>query len=115
MEESQLLKGILEGCVLSVIARGETYGYALLAELEGCGFEGLVEGTLYPLLSRLDKRGYVSRRQAKSPRGPARNYYSITQEGRQALDAFLVSYRQVTGAADRVLFPQSESERRRCL
>lgn len=115
MDETQLLKGILEGCVLSVIARGETYGYALLAELEGCGFDGLVEGTLYPLLTRLDKRGYVARRQVKSPRGPARNYYSITEEGQQALSDFLTNYRQVTAAADRVLFPQNEAERRQCV
>ena len=56
MEDSQLLRGILEGCVLAVITRGETYGYEILAELEKGGFENLLEGTLYPVLTRLEKK-----------------------------------------------------------
>ena len=51
MEESQLLRGILEGCVLAVIAGGETYGYEILAKLDQCGFDALLEGTLYPVLT----------------------------------------------------------------
>lgn len=56
MDESQLLKGILEGCVLSVISEGETYGYEILTRLEKCGFDTLLEGTLYPVLTRLEMR-----------------------------------------------------------
>ncbi len=52
---SQILKGILEGCILSIISKEETYGYELLTKLKGCGFEDIVEGTLYPLLLRLEK------------------------------------------------------------
>lgn len=64
MEDTQLLKGILEGCMLSVIAQGETYGYEILSKLEEEGFSDLGEGTLYQVITRLDKNGYMSCRKA---------------------------------------------------
>lgn len=103
MEESQLLRGILEGCVLAVIADGETYGYEILAKLEADGFESLLEGTLYPVLTRLEKKGLVSCRKAKSPYGPVRKYYSITENGKAALLSFKANYKKITAAADAVL------------
>ncbi len=104
MEDTQLMKGILEGCVLSVIAKHETYGYEILVELEGYGFEELGEGTLYPILTRLDKNGCISCRKARSPMGPVRKYYSITEQGKERLEAFVESYRRITKTADSVLF-----------
>lgn len=103
MEESQLLRGILEGCVLAVIADGETYGYEILAKLETSGFESLLEGTLYPVLTRLEKKGLISCRKAKSPYGPIRKYYSITETGKKALLSFKANYKKITAAADTVL------------
>ena len=109
MEDTQLMKGILEGCVLSIIARGETYGYEILSELERYGFEELSEGTLYPILTRLDKGGSICCRKAKSPLGPIRKYYSITEEGKKRLEAFLESYHKVTKCAEAVLFDNEQS------
>lgn len=103
LEESQLLRGILEGCVLAVIAEGETYGYEILAKLEVCGFESLLEGTLYPVLTRLEKKGMIFCRKAKSPYGPVRKYYSITESGENALEGFKTNYKKITAAADAVL------------
>lgn len=103
MADAQLLKGILEGCVLSIIARGETYGYEILAELEDCGFENLLEGTLYPVLTRLEKKEYIVCRKAKSPYGPIRKYYSITMNGKRYLDDFRVSFERVTQSAWKAL------------
>ena len=103
MEESQLLKGILEGCVLAVIADGETYGYEILAKLEKSGFESLLEGTLYPVLTRLEKKALISCRKEKSPYGPIRKYYSITEDGTEALAVFRANYEKITAAADAVL------------
>ena len=103
MEESQLLKGILEGCVLAVIADGETYGYEILANLEKSGFEALLEGTLYPVLTRLEKKGHIRCRKEKSPYGPMRKYYSVTAAGSEALNAFRANYKKITAAADAVL------------
>ena len=103
MEESQLLRGILEGCVLAVIAEGETYGYEILARLEKSGFEALLEGTLYPVLTRLENKKLISCRKGKSPYGPIRKYYSITQAGKHALESFKANYEKITAAADAIL------------
>lgn len=56
MDESQLLKGILEGCVLKIISQEETYGYDILLKLSDAGLKNIIEGTLYPILSRLEKK-----------------------------------------------------------
>ncbi len=103
MEESQLLRGILEGCILAVVADGETYGYEILARLEKCGFEALLEGTLYPVLTRLEKKELISCRKEKSPYGPIRKYYSVTESGTRALEVFKENYKKITSAADIVL------------
>lgn len=103
MDEAQLLKGILEGCVLAIIADGETYGYEILACLEKKGFDSMLEGTLYPVLTRLEKKGYISCRKEKSPYGPMRKYYSITRDGSLSLEVFKRNYKKITAAADDVL------------
>lgn len=106
MDESQLLRGILEGCVLSVIAQGETYGYEILAKLEENGFEAIFEGTLYPVITRLEKKELISCRKEKSPYGPIRKYYSITELGKNTLDNFKESYRKINRAAEKTLFEE---------
>lgn len=110
MDNAQLMKGILEGCVLSIIARGETYGYEILAELEQFGMEELGEGTLYPLLTRLDKNGLISCRRAKSPLGPIRKYYSATPEGIKRLEDFKQRYQKITDCAEAILFGSERKE-----
>lgn len=107
MEDTQLMKGILEGCVLGIIERGETYGYEILSVLEECGFENLGEGTLYPVLTRLDKNGYIRCRKAKSPLGPIRKYYSITEDGLNYFGQFKRNYRKITESAERAIFKKS--------
>lgn len=100
MDDTQLLRGILEGCVLAVIAKGETYGYEILGELERGGLENLLEGTLYPVLTRLEKKGAIRCRKEKSPYGPLRKYFSITESGVTALAAFRNSYAKIVAAAE---------------
>lgn len=103
LADAQLMKGILEGCVLALVAKGETYGYEILSELVRHGFEDLGEGTLYPVLTRLDKNGLISCRKAKSPYGPIRKYYSVTDEGKKYLEEFRQSYGKITACANSVL------------
>ena len=79
MGSSQLLKGVLEGCVLALIGRGETYGYELVSELDRYGFHDVAEGTLYPLLMRLEKRGAIRATYRASEKGPRRKYYAVTK------------------------------------
>lgn len=87
----QIKKGVLEFCVLAVIARGERYGYEVVKLLGG---HGLVtpEGTIYPLLARLKREGYVTSYWRESAQGGARRYYRITGRGEKALDEFRASW-----------------------
>ena len=110
MDEAQLLRGILEGCVLGIIAGGETYGYEILAKLEECGFENLLEGTLYPVLIRLEKKNLISCRKGKSPFGPVRKYYSITDAGEEYYDGFKNGYEKIIRAADKIIYETNEGK-----
>lgn len=107
MDDTQLMKGILEGCVLAIIANGETYGYEILSQLQSVGFDELGEGTLYPVLTRLNKNGFIACRKAKSPLGPIRKYYSITNTGLQRLNNFKLSYKKITKSANGILFSKT--------
>jgi PadR family transcriptional regulator PadR len=80
---TQLRKGLLELCIVNLLAKGELYGYDLVKQL--AQIRGLVvtEGTIYPLLSRLRKMGIVTTRLVESPSGPARRYYVLTPNGKR--------------------------------
>jgi len=104
MDEAQLRKGILEGCILSVIARGETYGYNILSVLESQGFTEILEGTLYPVLVRLEKKKDIQCRIGESPHGPKRKYYSITQTGKEHLKQFVDSYENLVRITNAILY-----------
>jgi len=80
----QMRKGILEYCILQIIARGEVYASDMLEELTSAKIM-VVEGTLYPLLTRLRKAGLVEYKWVESNSGPPRKYYTLTNEG----DGFL--------------------------
>ena len=76
----QMRKGILEFCILQIISRGEVYASDMLEELTSAKIM-VVEGTLYPLLTRLRKAGLVEYKWVESNSGPPRKYYTITKEG----------------------------------
>ena len=78
----QVRKGLLELCIMNVLTERERYGYDLVKTLVEIPGLGVTEGTLYPLLSRLRLQGLVTTRLEESPEGPARKYYTLTQEGR---------------------------------
>ena len=103
MEESQLLKGILEGCVLTIIAVGETYGYEIISVLADYGFKDIQDGTLYPVLTRLEKRKLIICRIGKSPYGPKRKYFSISEEGSEYLEQFKRIYLDITKRANDII------------
>lgn len=101
--DTQLMKGMLEGCILSLISRKEVYGYELMMELEKYGFDHIAEGTFYPILTRLSKKGYLSCRKVKSEAGPYRKYYKITVQGQQYLEEFTHSYQTITRSINKIL------------
>lgn len=85
----QMMKGLLDGAILGLIFQGETYGYEILEKLKENDFPEISDGSIYPVLLRLDKKGYVSTRMIKSDTGgPKRKYYSITDEGLEELKLF---------------------------
>jgi len=104
MDESQMLKGILEGCILAIINRGETYGYDILTVLDRSGMEDISEGTLYPILTRLEKREYIRCRIGKSPFGPKRKYYTITEVGKEQLILWKSQYKQLFSSAEQIVW-----------
>ena len=110
MIPSQLLKGTLEGCILAAIRQKPTYGYEIAQTLAACGFGQIAEGTIYPLLLRLEKNGAVRSETRPSPLGPSRKYYGLTQGGEQALADFMASYAELSRAVDRLL-AKTEEER----
>ncbi len=85
---TQMLKGVLDGCLLALIAKGETYGYEIIEKLQEHNFAVVSEGSIYPVLMRLQKNKFVTTVMRKSPTGPMRKYYNITPEGLMELEAF---------------------------
>lgn len=103
MIPSQMLKGTLEGCILAIISRRETYGYEIAQRLRQYGFGKIAEGTIYPLLLRLEKNRFISASYQKSEAGPRRKYYSLTDLGRAELQDFIHSYMELTNAVSCLL------------
>lgn len=82
----QMRKGIMEYCVLAILANGDEYAPAIIAEMKKAEMI-VVEGTLYPLLTRLKNAGYLTYRWEESAQGPPRKYYTLTDEGRTYLES----------------------------
>jgi PadR family transcriptional regulator PadR len=78
--QSQMRKGILEFCILSIIRRGEAYPSDIVDEMRGCNLQ-ILEGTLYPLLTRLKNSEMLSYRWVESNSGPPRKYFMLTEKG----------------------------------
>lgn len=92
---AQLLKGILEYCVLKLIEKEPTYGYEIVIQLKQLGFSELSESTLYPMLLRLEQQEKVTVERRPSPKGPSRKYYVVTEKGRQSLFGFKKNWNQL--------------------
>ena len=88
MIPSQMLKGLLEGAVLEVIKREETYAYEISKILEEFSFGEVSEGTIYPIILRLQSNKYIIGEQRLSPNGPKRKYYKLSPSGEEYLEEF---------------------------
>lgn len=102
-DQSQLRKGTLEGCILKIISREATYVYAIATTLRESGFTDLTEGTLYPLLLRLDRKGLIQAEYRAGHGGPSRKYYTLTDDGRQYLAEFMAAWRETSASIDAIL------------
>ncbi|MDO4275955.1 MAG: PadR family transcriptional regulator [Eubacteriales bacterium] len=102
MDKSQLMKGILEGCILKIIEQRETYGYEIVTNLQENGFADVREGTLYPLLLRLEKKELITATYKPSPLGPSRKYYTLTPQGTAYLQEFQTEFQEICTSVKRI-------------
>ena len=93
---TEMLKGVLEGCVLEIISRQETYGYEITRQLNDLGFSDVVEGTVYTILLRLEKNKIVNIEKKPSKLGPPRKFYSLNEAGYKELELFWEKWKFVT-------------------
>ena len=93
---TEMLKGVLEGCVLEIINRGETYGYEITRRLNALGFSDVVEGTVYTILVRLEKSKLVEITKKPSDMGPPRKFYNLNDAGREELKKFWTKWEFVS-------------------
>ena len=84
----EMMKGVLEGCVLEIISRGETYGYEITQQLRDLGFTDVVEGTVYTITMRLEKNNLVDIEKKPSTMGPPRKFYTLNAAGQEHLEVF---------------------------
>lgn len=102
-DKSQLMRGTLEGCILKIISLKETYGYEIIEKLDEHGFKDIKEGTLYPLLVRLNRKELISYDVRPSSLGPKRKYYKITDDGMKMLESFEQSFAEIYGNVQNIL------------
>lgn len=102
VNDTQLMKGILEGCMLKVMAGGQVYGYRAVEILRGYGFD-VNEATVYPILLRLQNRGMLKVEKRPSPFGPDRKYYSLTNEGEAGLADFTRSWSKLHSTVSKIM------------
>nr|WP_078697178.1 PadR family transcriptional regulator [Caloramator quimbayensis] len=100
---TQILKGLLEGCILKIVSSNETYGYEICEKLSLYGFEEISEGSVYPILIRLEKKKLLYSVLKESPLGPMRKYYYLTEEGHKELEQFILSWEEIKNSVDNVL------------
>ncbi len=95
----QMRKGILEFCILSIISHGEIYASDIIEELRKAKLL-VVEGTLYPLLTRLKNNGLLSYQWLESTSGPPRKYYQLTNEGSMVLSELEKTWNELSYAVE---------------
>ena len=101
---SQLLKGVLDMCLLSLIADEPSYGYEMAAKLKDKGLKLVSDGSIYPTLSRLQKAGLVEGYFVEADgSGPPRKYYRIVESGRERLDEWSGEWKELSAGVSAIL------------
>ena len=100
---AQMRRGAVEYCVLALLRDGERYGFDIARSLSGEDSLMASEGTLYPLLARLRRSGWVASEWRESSEGPPRRYYSLTDEGRLTLAEFIERWKRFKASIDNLL------------
>lgn len=98
---TQFRKGVIEMCILALIARRDMYGYEIVQSI--AQYTEIAEGTVYPILRRLTGESYFKTYLKESPSGPARKYYAITSAGREFLAALKKDWYEFAGIVEILL------------
>lgn len=110
LSSTQMLKGIIDGCLLAIIKNKEVYGYELAEKLGNYGFDSFSEGTIYPLLMRMQKEELVTSTLKKSTAGPKRKYYSLTTKGETELKKFIERWNTLQNNVNNVLDYEADTK-----
>lgn len=100
---TQLLKGVLDMCLLAVISEEPSYGYEMVRKLTERRLDLVSEGAIYPVLSRMQRNGLIEGYLVASPEGPARKYYRIEKKGTAALAEWTEAWHQLSKGVGNVL------------
>lgn len=100
--QAQMRKGILEYCILAILNKREAYPSEILEEMKAAKLI-VVEGTLYPLLTRLKNADLLSYRWEESQSGPPRKYFSITETGKQFLNQLNLTWSELNTAVEKII------------
>lgn len=103
--DPQMIKGVLRLLLLHVLTDEDGYGYAVVSRLREAGFSDLAEGTVYPALTRLEAAGLLTSYLQSSSSGPARKYYTLSDEGREELRRARASWEDLRAAVGQILDP----------
>lgn len=100
--QAQMRKGVLELCILSILSQGDAYPTEIIDKLKFTKLV-VVEGTLYPLLTRLKNTGLLAYRWEESNSGPPRKYYKLTEEGENYLKELQISWQELVEAVNQTI------------
>jgi PadR family transcriptional regulator PadR len=100
--KAQMRKGVLEFCILSILSDGEHYPTEIIERMKNAKLL-VVEGTLYPLLTRLKNDGLLTYRWEESTSGPPRKYFTLSAEGKKSLTELLASWTELTDSVNQII------------
>lgn len=105
--KAQMRKGILEYCILAILSREDSYAPKIIVELKQAEMI-VVEGTLYPILTRQKNAGLLTYRWEESPQGPPRKYYMLTDKGRECLASLDEAWGELVSQIQMIRHPQDD-------
>lgn len=107
--KAQMRKGVLEFCILSILSDGEHYPTEIIERMKQAKLL-VVEGTLYPLLTRLKNDGLLAYRWEESTSGPPRKYFTLTEEGKKNLASLLESWTELTDSVNQIIQQTNQNQ-----
>ena len=103
--KAQMRKGVLELCILSILSKGDAYSSDIIEKLKKAQLL-VVEGTLYPLLTRLKNEGFLQYRWEESTQGPPRKYYELTELGERVLNELKTAWLELVNSINQIIEPK---------